>query len=150
MVSRLRGEAPELADALPPPERFRWDTSWLKFSGANLGQASVAEGQWFVEGKGNREQRGYFFALLQDTAEILWTNGTEVKLGLQPWAEFQRARASGDLRPLPRLTPFGQVLNETVTVLPASVRSSADYARTPLKKPGIRLMPCGESVSRRI
>ncbi|MBW4933308.1 DUF1631 family protein [Marinobacter sp. F4206] len=119
MVSRLRGEAPELADALPSSATFRWDSSWLEFSGVDAGVAEESEGRWFVEGEGTKEHRRYFFALLEDTAEILWTNGAGVKLGLQPWSEFQRARAQGDLRPLPELTPFGQVLKETVTLLAA-------------------------------
>lgn len=117
MVSRLRGEIPELAEALPDTDSFRWDSSWLKFAGAESGEASDAQGEWFVEGEGRNEHRRYFFALLTDTAEILWTNGAGVKLGLQPWPEFQRARSEGTLRPLPTLTSFGQVLNDTVAVL---------------------------------
>ncbi|MBW0146344.1 DUF1631 family protein [Marinobacter arenosus] len=117
LVSRLRGEAPELADALPPPDRFSWDSSWLEFSAASHGEVSELEGQWFVEGEGRSEQRRYFFALLEDTAEVLWTNGAGVKLGLQPWVEFQQARERGEVRPLPMLNPFGKVLNETITVL---------------------------------
>ncbi|MCK2147684.1 DUF1631 domain-containing protein [Marinobacter alexandrii] len=117
MVSRLRGETPELAEALPKLKSFAWDSSWLGFSGVQPGRAEGLEGGWFVEGEGRREQRRFFFALLEDTAEILWTNGAGVKLGLQPWAEFETARTQSDLRPLPTLTPFGQVLTDTVTVL---------------------------------
>ncbi len=117
MVSRLRGETPELAEALPTLQAFPWDSSWLGFSGCQPGSAEGLEGGWFVEGEGRREQRRFFFALLEDTAEILWTNGAGVKLGLQPWAEFENARTQSDLRPLPTLTPFGQVLTDTVTVL---------------------------------
>ncbi len=117
MVSRLRGEIPELAEALPKPQAFTWDSSWLGFSGCQPGSAEGLEGSWFVEGEGRREQRRFFFALLEDTAEILWTNGAGVKLGLQPWVEFEAARTQSDLRPLPTLTPFGEVLTDTVTVL---------------------------------
>ena len=117
MVSRLRGETPELAEALPKPQAFPWDSSWLGFSGCQPGSAEGLEGGWFVEGEGQREQRRFFFALLEDTAEILWTNGAGVKLGLQSWAEFEAARTQSDLRPLPTLTPFGEVLTDTVTVL---------------------------------
>lgn len=117
MVSRLRGETPELDDALPESEGFHWDSAWLNVEGVNVGDVADVEGAWFVEGEGNREQRRFFFALLEDTAEILWTNGAGVKLGLQPWAEFNAERADGSLRPLPALTPFGQVLTDTVSLL---------------------------------
>lgn len=117
MVARLRGESPELAPALPDGQAFTWDSSWLGFSGVASGTADGLEGHWFVEGQGRAEQRRFFFALLDDTAEILWTNGAGVKLGLQPWSEFQQARAGEELRPLPQLTPFGQVLADTVNVL---------------------------------
>lgn len=117
MVSRLRGETPVLAVALPNSQSFAWDSSWLETSGVQANSSKGLEGTWFVEGEGRREQRRFFFALLEDTAEILWTNGAGVKLGLQPWAEFESARTKSDLRPLPTLTPFGRVLIDTVTVL---------------------------------
>ncbi|AOY87592.1 hypothetical protein BKP64_05075 [Marinobacter salinus] len=119
MMSRLRGEIPELATALPSPDVFSWDASWLRFSSVDGTAASEFEGRWFVEGEGTREHRRYFFSLLGETAEILWTNGAGVKLGLQPWPEFEVARAEGRIRPLPTLTPFGQVLTETVDLLAA-------------------------------
>lgn len=117
MVARLRGEPAELHDALASSQAFAWDGAWLGFTGADVGAVKEVEGEWFVEGEGRSEQRRYFFALLEDTAEILWTNGAGVKQGVQPWAEFKAACDKGSLRPLPRLTPFGQVLSETVELL---------------------------------
>lgn len=117
MMARLRGETPELTDALPKQSGFSWDTAWLSFKVPDQNSLDELEGQWFVEGEGTREQRRYFFALLPDTAEILWTNGSGVKLGLQPWTEFEEARSRGDLRPLPALTPFGLVMTEAVSAL---------------------------------
>ncbi|MCG2579986.1 MAG: DUF1631 domain-containing protein [Marinobacter sp.] len=117
MMARLRGEVPDLIDALPDESGFPWDASWLSFKGPDPNNLEDLEGQWFVEGEGAREQRRYFFALLPDTAEILWTNGSGVKLGLQPWPEFEADRRQGDLRPLPALTPFGLVLTEAVSAL---------------------------------
>ncbi|MDX1597523.1 MAG: DUF1631 family protein [Marinobacter sp.] len=117
MMARLRGETPELIEALPAGAGFSWDASWLSFKVADQQLLEDLEGQWFVEGEGAGEQRRYFFALLPDTAEILWTNGAGVKLGLQPWTEFEAARARGDIRLLPPLKPFGQVLTEAVNAL---------------------------------
>lgn len=114
LVARLRGESAELVAALPDPEKFDWEASWLTFSGPSAEAVNGFEGQWFVEGEGAREQRRYFFALLPETAEILWTNGAGVKLGLQPWLEFIQARERDCIGLLPALTPFGQVLSETI------------------------------------
>ncbi|MEC7376500.1 MAG: DUF1631 family protein, partial [Pseudomonadota bacterium] len=117
MVSRLRGEAPELVDALAEAGRFQWDSRWLGFELPAPESYKAVEGQWFVEGEGAREQRRFCFAFLADSAELLWTNGAGVKLGVQPWWEFQAALDGKQLRPLPKLTPFGQVLAETVELL---------------------------------
>lgn len=117
MVARLRGEVPELTDALPGPDRFPWDPAWLRFEPPEAERVGSAEGQWFVRGEGDREERRFFFALLPDTAEILWTNGAGVKLGLEPWSAFQQALENGEVRPLPALRTFGEVLDETVEVL---------------------------------
>ena len=40
-----------------------------------------------------------------------------MKLGLQTWSEFQTALDNKQIRPLPKLTPFGAVLAETVELL---------------------------------
>ncbi|GGE72836.1 hypothetical protein GCM10011533_26530 [Streptosporangium jomthongense] len=120
MVSRLRGEAPELVDALPGTETFPWSPEWLGFEPPAPDQFKPYEGRWFVEGAGQDEQRRYFFTLLEESAEILWTNGAGVKLGLQPWRAFSMAQESGIMRPLPAQTPFGEVFEETVEVLSAA------------------------------
>jgi len=117
MMSRLRGETPELVDALPGTGSFLWNPVWLGFEAPLHTDFQPFEGRWFVEGEGAAEQRRYFFALLEDTAEILWTNGAGVKLGLQPWQAFCEAQSAGGIRPLPALRPFGEVLEETVELL---------------------------------
>ncbi|MEQ9547776.1 MAG: DUF1631 family protein [Marinobacter sp.] len=117
MMARLRGETPELTEALPDETGFSWDASWLSFKVPDQQSLNDIEGQWFVEGEGAGEQRRYLFALLPDTAEILWTNGSGVKLGLQAWTEFEAARARGDIRLLPALKPFGRVLTEALSAL---------------------------------
>ena len=117
LVSRLRGEVPELEPALPPGGQFSWSSEWLDFRPVDAEAVTAAEGRWYVQGEGSKEQRRYFFALLEDTAEILWTNGAGVKLGVQAWSEFEAERTEGVLRPLPDLTPFGKVLTDTVDVL---------------------------------
>ncbi|MGO1693428.1 MAG: DUF1631 family protein [Marinobacter sp.] len=117
MMSRLRGETPELVDALSKTDNFPWNPVWLGFEAIPLEAFEPFEGRWFVEGEGAAEQRRYFFALLEETAEILWTNGGGVKLGLQPWQEFCQAHSGGGIRPLPAQTPFGEVLEDTVELL---------------------------------
>lgn len=117
MVDRLRGETPELVSALPEDDRFSWDSSWLSLSAPPETKFEPLRGNWFVEGEGAAERRRFFFALLPDTCEVLWTNGAGVKLGLMPWSRFSTSLDSGSLRPLPPLTPFGQVLAETITSL---------------------------------
>lgn len=119
MMARLRGESPELADGLSAQSGFSWDTAWLSFEAPDQQRLEELEGHWFVEGEGAGEQRRYFFALLPDTADILWTNGSGVKMGLQPWAEFEAAKKQGRIRPLPPLTPFGRILTDAVTSLAA-------------------------------
>ncbi|MEX2475556.1 DUF1631 family protein [Marinobacter sp.] len=117
LMARLRGETPELKSALPEPSKFSWDASWLSLSTPPTETYQALERQWFAEGEGKQEQRSYFFALLPETAEILWTNGAGVKLGLQSWDEFAQAREAGSIRPLPALTSFGKVLTDTVAAL---------------------------------
>ena len=117
MVSRLRGEAPELVDALSAAGNLQWDSRWLSLEVPADEAVKPYEGQWFVEGEGASEQRRFFYAFLPESAEILWTNGAGVKLGLQSWSEFQSALGKEQIRPLPKLTPFGTVLTETVELL---------------------------------
>ena len=117
MVSRLRGEIPDLVEALPATGSFQWDSGWLSVEAPTRQTYEPYEGQWFVEGEGAGEQRRFFFAFLPESAEILWTNGAGVKLGLQTWGEFQAALEKEQIRPLPKLTPFGTVLADTVELL---------------------------------
>lgn len=117
IVARLRGETPDLAPAFNAQRGFEYDTSWLSFQPPAEGELASVLHQWFVEGEGEAEQRRYFFALLADTCEVLWTNGFGVKLGLMPWSEFVAARNGGVLRPIPPLNRFHEVLSETVTSL---------------------------------
>ncbi|NMT63714.1 DUF1631 family protein [Marinobacter orientalis] len=117
MIARLRGETPDLVPALPGDDRFSWDASWLTFTAPPEEEVSPLKGKWFVEGEGTSEQRRFFFALLPETREVLWTNGAGVKLGLLPWPRFVSALEGGALRPLPPLKPFGEVLTETITSL---------------------------------
>ena len=117
IVARIRGETPELEPALATGSDFSWDSTWLANEPVSADHAKPLVGQWFVEGEGAREQRRFFFALLSDSGEVLWTNGAGVKLGLQPWVEFQAELGRGALRPLPEPTAFGQVLAETLEVL---------------------------------
>ena len=116
MVQRLRGETPELVPALPPPDRFSWDSSWLHSEPKERDDEEMA-GRWYVEGEGPGEQRRFFLALLGDTNEVLWTNGAGVKLGISTWTRFRLDFDQGVLRRLPPIKPFGQVLAETVTAL---------------------------------
>lgn len=117
LVARLRGETPELVPALPEPARFEWDASWLTIEQPDSDQLDALAGRWFVEGEGDREQRRFFSAVMPDTAEILWTNGSGVKLGLQSWRSFLQARERDSVRPLPAPTPFGNLLSDTVEAL---------------------------------
>jgi hypothetical protein len=117
MIQRLRGETPDLVPALPPPDKFSWDTSWLVLEPVPEQQYRDLQHKWYVEGEGAKEQRRFFLALLADTREVLWTNGAGVKLGVAPWARFKADFDRDRLRPLPPIIPFGEVLAETVTVL---------------------------------
>jgi hypothetical protein len=117
MVSRLRGETPEREPALPGAGNFEFDTTWLDLQCPSEEQVAPVANHWYVEGEGHQEQRRYFFALLEDTCEVLWTNGSGVKLGTMGWQEFRSALESGRLRSLPDLNPFGQVLSDTIQSL---------------------------------
>ncbi len=117
MVQRLRGEMPELIPALPPADRFSWDSSWLSLEPVPEQDYQDMQFKWYVEGEGAKEQRRFFLALLADTREVLWTNGAGVKLGLLTWTRFRADFEKGVLRRLPPITPFGEVLAETITAL---------------------------------
>ena len=67
--------------------------------------------------RGEGEQRRFFLAYLEETTEVLWSNGYGVRLGLSAWDAFRGALADGTVRPLPPLTHFGEVLDDTVRAL---------------------------------
>lgn len=117
MVQRLRGEIPELVPALPSPDRFSWDSSWLTLEPVPEQAYQDLQLKWYVEGEGTRQQRRFFLSMFEDTQEVLWTNGAGVKLGLLSWTRFKSDFDQGTLRRLPPITPFAQVLAETVTAL---------------------------------
>ncbi|MDI9245486.1 DUF1631 family protein [Marinobacter sp. CHS3-4] len=117
MVARLRGEVPELVPALPPEDKFNWDSAWLNLKPVQSHEYTDFQHKWYVEGEGAKEQRRYFLAFLEDTQEVLWTNGAGVKLGVLSWSRFKAQYDEESLRPLPPIRPFGEVLAETVTAL---------------------------------
>lgn len=117
IVARIRGEEPELKPALSGDGHFAWQSQWLAVALVSGKDAAAYGGRWFVGGEGAREQRRFFFALLEDSSEVLWTNGAGVKLGLQAWPEFLADLESNLVRPLPSPTPFGEVLSEAVDLL---------------------------------
>ncbi|MDC0661857.1 DUF1631 family protein [Marinobacter sp. SS21] len=117
IVARLRGEPLELAPALGGHRNLQFDEGWLTLARPSEHELAAALQQWFVEGQGADEQRRFFLAFLDDTCEVLWTNGAGVKLGLLPWSEFVQARSAGRLRPIPPLNRFQDVLKDTVLSL---------------------------------
>lgn len=117
MVARLRGESPQREPALPGAGNFGFDTAWLDLQPPPPEEVAPVAHHWYVEGEGHREQRRYFFTLLEETCEVLWTNGSGVKLGTMTWQDFSKALDDGTLRPLPELNPFGQVLSDTLQSL---------------------------------
>ncbi|NWO04919.1 MAG: DUF1631 family protein [Alteromonadaceae bacterium] len=117
IVARVRGDEPVLQPALSDSTAFTWDISWLSMEPADPELVKRFSQHWYVEGEGAGEQRRFFFALLEPTNEILWTNGVGARLGLQFWHSFDRSLAEGTLKALPEPTPFGEVLEETVLVL---------------------------------
>ncbi|WP_323750876.1 DUF1631 family protein [Marinobacter sp.] len=117
IVDRIKGEATELVLALPAGHNLTWDASWLERQALKATDYQSCLEHWFVKGEGVNEQRLFFFTLLADSQEIVWTNGSGVKLGLQDWTEFQRELKVQTLRRLPDLKPFGEVLEETLLLL---------------------------------
>ncbi len=117
LVARLRGEDIECHPAMSDGGRFQYDVRWLTLAHPKSAEVAGAAGQWYMDGSGISEQRRFFLAVLDDTAEVLWTNGYGVKLGLMPWAEFLNRQQQGEIRSLPPLNAFGEVLEDTVSAL---------------------------------
>ncbi|MFC4260490.1 DUF1631 family protein [Marinobacter lacisalsi] len=131
LVDRLRGGDPEVDSTRKRLQQLDYDTASLELPEADADVLDQYRGSWFVEGGGDSEQRRFFLAYLDETAEVLWSNGFGVRLGLTRWDEFRDSLASGSVRPLPALTHFGEVLTDTVTALDrvlASQRSQRQEA----------------------
>lgn len=112
LVARLRGEPVPMVDIPARPQ----DPRWLERAGID-GDEDELVGEWCVEGEGASEQRRFLFAVLPESAEVLWTNGAGVKLGLEPVAQFRAKLETGDIRRLPPLNPFPEVLEGTLAGL---------------------------------
>ncbi len=117
LLERLRGGSPATVPAEGSDNDLEFDAGWLDQAEVPAEAAVDYQGRWFVKGSGDTEQRRCFLALLEDSAEILWSNGYGVRLAVSPWRDFLRQLDSGDVRPLPELTRFGDVLADTVTAL---------------------------------
>ena len=102
MVARLRGQPLDLV----PVEQRHVDERWLNLSATDTSAAAGYTGQWFVKGSDEDEQRLYFLTLLEDSQDVLMTNGEGVKLGLMDWPEFEAGLKKGDIRRLPDLNPL--------------------------------------------
>jgi hypothetical protein len=117
IVDRIKGGTIDLESALPENDDFTFELDWLDRKVVAASDAEPYLEHWFVKGEGVDEQRRFFFTLLPDSREIVWTNGSGVKLGLQDWSEFKRELNAQTLRLLPDLKPFGEVLTETLLLL---------------------------------
>jgi hypothetical protein len=93
------------------------DLRWLTLKAPQDSDIEGASERWYVTTENESEQRRYFFALLPDTAEILWTNGAGVKLGFQDFSEFCTQQECGQIRPLQDSVAFSQVLTQILGVL---------------------------------
>ena len=113
LASRLRGE--ELTLEPCKPRSFNPDA--LQVDKVDPGALKAHQGHWFVEGEGSKQQRKYLLCLLEESGEILWTNGQGVKLELMVWRSFQDKLAHGEVQPLPEATRFGPLLNDTLAAL---------------------------------
>ncbi|UQG60494.1 DUF1631 domain-containing protein [Marinobacter sp. M3C] len=96
------------------------DLRWLSLKVPSATEINATSERWYEIHQDNAEQRRYFFALLPDTAEILWTNGTGVKLGFQDFSEFCTQRECGLIKPLQDSVAFSCVLKQIIAVLAAA------------------------------
>ena len=111
LVARLQGQAVPLV----PAPVIEFDEAWLETAVTPVPGGFI--GQWFVEGQGVEEQRRYLFAELRESGELLWTNGNGVKLAVTSVEEFLGAQGCGQLRLLPPLNSFADVLQDTLASL---------------------------------
>ncbi|MBS3803367.1 MAG: DUF1631 family protein, partial [Oleiphilaceae bacterium] len=123
LVARLRGEEPAVVETISEDQPFVFDRHWLMSDTADPESVARCRGYWFVAGEGDNEQRRYFLDLLTDSAEVLWTNGFGVKLGVEPWPETRAAIERGDLRGLSEPNPFGALLSDTLQALAKVLKS---------------------------
>lgn len=118
LVDRLRGGNPTVESTTASIRKLAYERSSQpeepQVSGETLDQY---RGAWFVEGAGDAEQRRFFLAYLEETGEVLWSNGYGVRLGLTRWEVLSQSLENGQVRPLPPLTHFGDVLTDTVEAL---------------------------------
>lgn len=117
LIDRLRGGEPVAEPTAGRLQQLDHDPAWLSLPEVDDQTLSGYRGHWFVEGSGEGEQRRFFLAYLEETTEVLWSNGYGVRLGLSAWDAFRGALADGTVRPLPPLTHFGEVLDDTVRAL---------------------------------
>ncbi len=117
LVARLRGDEPEVVSTRKRLATLDYHSHWLDLPDVPTEELSRYRDNWFVEGEGEDEQRRYFLACFPETSEILWSNGFGVRLATTDWQSFQQSLANGAVRPLPELTRFGQVLDDTVNAL---------------------------------
>ncbi|SFR46230.1 Protein of unknown function [Marinobacter daqiaonensis] len=129
LVERLRGGNPAVEMAEPWVRRLAFDPRWLDLADAPAEEVSRYQGQWFVQGSGDTEQRRFFLAFLEDTGDVLWSNGYGVRLGTMSWPAFTEALGSGAMRPLPPLSRFGDVLADTVLALDRVLESQRRQRR---------------------
>lgn len=123
VVDKLRGGSPETQRADRGRDRLDYDLRWLTPADVQPEILASVQGQWFVEGEGHDEQRRFLLALLEESGEVLWTNGYGVRMGVMPWEQFDASLKRGDIRPLPALTGFGAVAEDTLKALLKVVES---------------------------
>lgn len=123
VVEKLRGGSPETQRADRGRDRLDYDTRWLTPAEVQPDILASVKGQWFVEGEGHDEQRRFLLTLLEESGEVLWTNGYGVRMGVLPWEQFYASLKAGRIRPLPPLTGFGTVAEDTLKALLKVVES---------------------------
>ena len=134
LVARLRGSEPVVESTRDRLHQLDHDPAWLELPQVAAAELDGYRGVWFVEGEGENEQRRFFLAYLEETAEVLWSNGYGVRLGLSSWQAFRDAIRQQTLRPLPPLTRFGDVLADTVNALDRVLSSQREQRQEAARK----------------